>query len=362
MARRHVAHVDWKHLAFYGLVVAAVVLVGGMAIWSFIERQSLVIQPEPLPKVTVVTGDTNSRLAAGWVRLLNNAELNPTLVALDNFDPIDGVVVFCEIPEIEPRLARVLDEFVRRGGALAFVGNPPATRIGKFQIAAKPGQADPIIRISENASPVLARTTPGSTIGSEVLPVAFLEESPRMMIDARWAKSARAAVMHTEIDRGRYLWFGFDPEAVAEDVEVKLILRSAFRWASGQPVSDGAIGRPQAAKTLSPAARQQARENGFAFSVDRSPRANMFTVRMINRGGIRLPNPTVKVWLPSRVTKVALGGDFIMNRSVTLTGVPEEGACLISLPSLTRNEERILKLRIVETKPPRRPPVQIAAD
>jgi hypothetical protein len=78
----------------------------------------------------------------------------------------------------------------------------------------------------------------------------------------------------------------------------------------------------------------------------------MLTVRMTNRGGTPLPNPTVKVWMPPRVTKVALAGDIIMRRNATLTGIPEEGACLISLPSLTRNEERVLKLEIVEQRPP----------
>jgi len=75
------------------------------------------------------------------------------------------------------------------------------------------------------------------------------------------------------------------------------------------------------------------------------------TVRMINRGGRPLANPTLKIWMPPRVTKVALAGDMIMRRNATLTGVPEEGACLMSLPLLTRNEERVLKLEIVEERP-----------
>jgi hypothetical protein len=40
-----------KHLAIYGVVVALAVAVGALAIWSFIERQSLVVVGEPLPKV-----------------------------------------------------------------------------------------------------------------------------------------------------------------------------------------------------------------------------------------------------------------------------------------------------------------------
>ena len=343
-----------KHLAFYGLVVALVIIVGGVAIWSFVERQSLVIQPEPLPKITVVTRDPNSRLAASWVQLLTSAELNPTLVPLETFNPIEGVVVFCDIPEIPQRLADVLEEFVKRGGALAFVGKPPATKIGPFQIFSDDGISDSAIRLGENASPLLARLAPGSIIETRSTRVAFLKETPRMMIDARWAENARAAIMHMEIDRGRYLWFGFDPEVLPPDPDVvKVILRSAFRWVAGQPVSDGAVGAPNLAKTLAPDARREARENQFGFTVDRARNPKYFTVKMTNEGGVSLPNPTVKVWLPPRVTSVALDGDLIMTRNVTLTGIPEEGACLVSLPTLTRNEERVMKLRIVEQKPSR---------
>jgi hypothetical protein len=37
-------------------------------------------------------------------------------------------------------------------------------------------------------------------------------------------------------------------------------------------------------------------------------------------------------------------------RSATITGVPEEGACLVSLPSLGMGEDRVLKLEIVEER------------
>lgn len=129
MARRHEARVDWKHLAFYGAAAAVMAIIGLVAIWAFIERQSLVIQPEPLPKITLVTHDASSPLAASWVRLLTNAELQPTLVPLETFDPIEGVVVFCDVDEIPARLATPLVNFVSHGGSIAFVGKPPATPI-----------------------------------------------------------------------------------------------------------------------------------------------------------------------------------------------------------------------------------------
>src|SRR5215212_3599711 len=161
MARRHESRVSWKLLAAYGAVMAVVMVIGAVAIWSFIEKQSLVINPEPLPKITIVTSDSRSPLAASWIRLLNQAELAPTLVPLDKFDPIEGVVVFCDVPRLSPPLAAALDEFVHRGGAIAFVGTPPETPIGRFGLTVDVGTSDSVMKMSETVSPILARLNPG---------------------------------------------------------------------------------------------------------------------------------------------------------------------------------------------------------
>jgi len=342
--------VGWKHLAIYAIVVAAVMVVGTVAIWAFIEKQALIIAPEALPKITVVTADSKSRLAAAWVRLLTQAEMPATLVPMETFDPIEGVVVFCDVPDLPPRLLPALAEFTRRGGAIAFAGTPPRTPVGRLHLTTETGQSDAAMKLSESVSPILARLNPGSEIGARVAEVAMLKESPRMNVDARWRDNSRAAVMHIEDAGARCVWFGFDPDSLLnrEDKQVLLLLRTAFRWAAGQPVSDGAVGAPQLAKALTPDARREARANRFAFSVDRLPNPDQFGIRMTNRGGLPLQNPTVKIWLPPGVTQVALAGDFIMRRNATLTGVPEEGACLVTLPSLTRNEDRVMKLKIVE--------------
>jgi hypothetical protein len=246
----------------------------------------------------------------------------------------------------------VLDKFVKSGGALAFVGFPPETPIGKLQLNADVGLSDDVMKFSEAVSPVLARLNPGWELATRKGEVAFLRESPRMVVDARWKFNSRAVIMHMEIRGARYIWLGFDPDSLWRQGHMMLLLRTAFRWVAGQPVSDGAIGPPQLAKTLTPDARREARENRFAFSVDRmNNNPDMLSVRMTNRGEVPLSNPTVKIWLPPRVTKVALAGDIIMRRNATLTGVPEDGACLVSLPSLTRNEDRVMKLRIVEQRP-----------
>ncbi len=335
------------HLLFYGLIALAVIAVGGIAIWSFVEKQTLVVQPEPLPKVTVVTRDPNSALAASWVKLLETAELSPTLVPLETFNPIQGVVVFCDIDQLPPRLADVMGEFLRRGGAIAFVGRPPANVIGDLHLVTDEGDSGEGLQLSETASPLLARLDPGRVLRATDARVACLKESPRMVVDARWQKSARAAVMHMEQDGARVIWIGIAPAAInASDRQLLLLLKSAFRWVSGQPVSDGAAGEAEPARLLSPAARRDARSNRFAFSVDRTRAKDVLTVRMTNRGGARISNPTVKIWLPRGVTDVTLSGDLIMRRNATLSGSPSEGACLVSLSTLARNEDRVLKLKV----------------
>ena len=349
MARRHEPTVASKHLLVYGAMLVLVAVVGAVAIWSFIEQQSIVIKPEPLPKVTVVTARSGSQLGAAWVRLLNSAELQATLVPLETFDPIEGVVVFCDVEEIPPRLATLLQEFVARGGAISFVGVPPRTPIGRFRLFYDVGEVNGNVQLSEHVSPVLARLVPGYVVPTRSGTVALLKETPRMVVDARWRDSERAAIMHVEHDGARYLWFGFDPRQLLpkKDATLHLLLRTAFRWVAGQPVSDGSIGDPQSAKTFTPTARREARRDGFGFSVDRMRKDDFFSIRMINRGGVPLSNPTVKLWVPPGVTKVAFSGSFIMYRDASLTGIPEDGTVLVSLPRLRRNEDRVMKLQIV---------------
>jgi hypothetical protein len=346
---RHEAHVHWKHIVWYVPILLVVIVVGALAIWSFLEKQSLVIQPEPLPKVTLVTADPRSRLTAAWVRLLTSSEIQPTLVPADQLEVLQGVIVICDIWAIPPKVQEALARYIAHGGSVAILGPPPSTAIGSVHLVADSGISDTGFKLSESVSPVLARLNPGYTIASARTPVSFLKESPRMTVDARWNGNSRAVVMHMEQGGTRYLWIGFDPDAVrADDRQLTLMLRTAFRWVAGQPVSDGAVGDADQARTLTAGARRQAREERFAFSVDPIGNKRAFSIRMMNRGGRPIENPTVKIWLPPGVTEVALAGDFIMKRRASIQAVPDESACLISLPSLTRNEERVMKIRIAK--------------
>ncbi len=350
MVRRRDAHVHWKHLAAYGLVVCVAVIAGGWAIWSFIEKQSLTVLPEALPKITVLTGSAHSRLAAAWVGLLSRAGMQATLVPLEKLDSIEGVVLLCDLPSVGEPARAALNRFVEQGGAVAFAGVPPRETIGGHQLSAELGPSDDVMKFGERVSPLLARIDPGYEVRVKPARVPLLEETPRMTIDARWKVSARAAVMHVEEKGARTLWIGFDPDQLflADDPQLRLTLRNSFRWLAGQPVSDGAAGVMAQAHVFEPAARVEARQERFAFSADRTTRRDTLTLRMTNRGTAPIENPTVIVWLPPRVTGIALSGNFVMRRNATLLRVPGEGACVISLPILGRNEDRTMRVRIAE--------------
>src|SRR3954451_13222469 len=161
------------HLLAYGTIFVVVIVAGGLAIWSFVERQSLIIEPQPLPKVTVVTSDVRSPAAAAWVNLLVRAEMQPTLVPLQTFEPVEGVVVLCDLPPLP------------HGSALVASGLQPSN-LAKLQLHADAGLSDTAMRLSEGASPVLARLSPGYEVPAQRVPVALLQETPRMVIDARW--------------------------------------------------------------------------------------------------------------------------------------------------------------------------------
>ena len=326
-SRHHGGHVAWKHIAVYVPIVLLVIFLGGLALWSFIERQSLVVVPDPVPRVTLVTADPDSPLTAAWVRLLNAAAIETTVVRSEKAETADGLIALC-------------------GGGTAILGAPPSN--SPVPLIVNRGTSDDAFKLAETASPILARLNPGSEMPVRPAPVAFLEETPQMHVDARWRTNARAAVMHMEAGGKRVLWIGFQPDAVPANQVVLLMLRTAFRWLGGQPISDGAAGDGVQAATMTPAARRLARNQRLAFSFERLRDRNAFAVRMENRGDRPIVHPTVQLWLPPGVTRIALGGDWIMRRGATVAGDQQDGSCVISLPSLGRNEARVLKLSAVD--------------
>lgn len=319
-SRHHEGHVAWKHIAVYVPIVILVIFLGGLALWSFVERQSLVVVPEPLPRVTLVTADPGAPLTAAWVKLLNAAAIETTVVRSPS---TDGIVARC-------------------GSGIAILGMPP--RNAPVRLTATLGKSDEGFKLAETVSPVLARLNPGAEIPVRPAPVPLLEETPQMHVDARWKTNARAAVMHMELPGSRVLWIGLVPDAVPANQFVLLMLRTAFRWLGGQPISDGAAGVSAQATTMTPAARWQARNQRLTFSFERLRDRGKFAVRMENRGERPIFNPTVQLWLPPGVKRVALDGDWIMKRGATIAADQQDGMCVVSLRSLGRNEVRVLKL------------------
>jgi hypothetical protein len=169
-----------------------------------------------------------------------------------------------------------------------------------------------------------------------------------MIVDARWREKARAAVMHIEQDGARFLWMGFDPDALVEkdDRQMLLLIRTAFRWAAGQPVSEGAVGGATTAQTLTPESRRDARAARFVFGVDRLANPRLFLLHMANRGPKPIDNPSVMIWLPPKASDAAVAGDLFMRRNVSLTAMQGERAWVVSLPRLSPNEDRIIKLKV----------------
>lgn len=347
------AEVHWKHIAVYVAVLVVVLALGGLAIWSFIEKQSMAsIEPAPLPKVTLVTADPRSPLTASWVRLLTAAEMQPTLVPVDQLEVLQGVVAICDLQSLPPKVTESLNEFVRKGGAVAVLGAPPQSPLGDLRLVADVGVSDGSLKFSESVSPILSRLNPGYEIQVRPSRVAFLQETARMNVDARWSSNSRAVIMHIERGNSRYLWFGFNPDAVVtqQDRSLLLLLRTAFRWVAGQPVSDGAVGDASQARTFTPSARRDARAARFSFSVDPLGDKRTFSVEMSNRGPKPLLNPTVRMWLPPGVTGVRLAGDPLMKRHATLSGAPEDGAFLVTMPRLGRSESRMMKIKITSSR------------
>lgn len=346
---RHEHRRDWRSLSFYGIVCLLVLLAGGVILYSFFERQTLMstIAAEPLPEVTVVTSDAQSKLAASWVEILTRSDFAPTLVAAKDFKPTDGLIAICDLDQLTPALSDELGRHLREGGGIAVFGSLPAGA-GVGGLSAVKGLSSGAIRFGDAASPVLARVHPGHEVGARATEVALLEERPDMFIDARWSGDARAAIAHMEAGGGRLIWFGFDPAAlhVASDRQLALLLRTSFRWAAGQPISEGAVGEPASAKALAPAARLESRRLGFSYSVDRLEKPSLFTLRVRNRGKERLPNPTVKIWLPPATRGVEFSGSFFARRNVSIAQAQGENAVTVTMPVLGRHEERIFKLKV----------------
>ncbi len=341
-------------VAIYGAASVVVLAVGAIAIWGFLERQALrsTLAPEPLPPVTVVTSDPDSDLAASWVDLLTRAEFAPTLVPVERYTPAEGVLALAGVQVLTPALEEGIRRKIAEGGGIAVLGPPPSGSDRLLGLAVTPGEPSTLLRVAEAASPVLARIRPGHEIAFARHEPPFLEENPAMHVDARWDGSARAAIAHYRLQRARILFFGFDPDSLSNprDVDLGLLLRTAFRWVASQPVSDAALGMPAASKTLSPASRIRALDSKMTWSFDRLEEPGAFVLRIRNGGDENLPNPSVKIWYPERIDGLELAGNWFSRRNLDITPIDDEHAAVVSLTGLRPHEDRFIRIEGVTAR------------
>lgn len=350
---RHEAANHGRAIVLYGIASLIVLAIGVVAIWSFVERQSIrrTLAPEPLPEITILTSHPDSTLAAGWVDLLTRAQFSPTLVSFENFVPSDGVFAIVGVDRTTPGLERAIADHLAARGGIAVLGSPPAGSSLGFK--APPGPSGETLRLAEASSPVLARVRPGHQLSLAPHEAALLEESPSMNIDARWEGSSRAAIAHWSHGGGRVLFFGFDPSALwhPADEDLLLLLRTAFRWVASQPVSDAAIGMPAAAKTLTAASRIRAQNARLAWSFDRLESEGEFVLRIRNGSREALENPTVKIWYPETISSLELSGALFGRRNVNLD-ITNDRAAIVSLTSLRAHEDRYIPITGTPAPPP----------
>lgn len=351
MGRHDRGGIGWRALIFYGIASAIVAVIAFLSLHFFFERQMLrgELVPEPLPDVVIVTGNIDDPGTAAWVTMLAGADFSPRLVSVEAARGVDGVLALCNIDSVSPKLRALVEQQIAKQGSLALLGSVPQELRALTGISTESGQSSGALVISESVSPILARVQPGREIGAGSSEVHYLQESEKSEVDARWKSNARAAIAHLEDEKKRVIWFGFDPAAlhVRGDRHLGLMLRTAFRWVDGQPVSDGASGSsPTVARSFAPSARVESRGLRLTFSVDRMPDEGIYSVRVMNRGKLRISNPTVKFWLPPDARRVELIGSWISRRRVELVPVEGENAVLIVLPALAPNEDRVMRLQV----------------
>lgn len=338
---------DLPLLLFYGGVSVLVLALAVVAVAMWVQRQLLLqqIAAEPLPSVAIVTQDREAASVAAWVRLLSDAKIGTKVISPDEI-PQDGesVLALCAIDTVSGAQLNAVEQHLARAGGVLILGPLARPLAERLRASASITTTHGMLQLASEASPVLARATPGHEIWFNGGEIALLDETPEMQIDARWRDSGRAAIAHYRARDGRVVWFGIDPGAMhrGRDDVVEIILRTAARWAAGQPVSDAASGDPAAAKALSPAARQAARR--LSFSADRLKTRSQLMLRVTNRNGAAVDFVTVKVWLPDGAGRAKLQRP-LFGRIDAAVEEADDGI-LVSMTRLAPHEERLVKLKL----------------
>ena len=197
------------------------------------------------------------------------------------------------------------------------------------------------------ASPILARVAVDHLFRHSSSAVPVLNETPEMEVDARWDGTSRAAVAHWTSEGEHFVWLGFSPDSLNSpaDPQLKILMRTAARWAANQPVSDGALLPESGTPTFDPGARAAAQSGGLAYSVEATEWPGVYGVRIWNRTDSAIDNPAVAVWLPEGGKReVSLWGSPILSRFAEV--IPQGDYHVVHLRSLNPRGERLLALEV----------------
>ena len=339
----------WRVVLFYGIAGSAVAVVAAAVLYSWFARQMLAasIVAEPVPSVVLVADDGSDR-AAAWVRLLNDAKVPTKFVGTSSTAPVQDVIAICEPGDLSEGMRREVERRLAGRRGIVLVGAVPPALAQLVGFGTEPHESGGLLEIGDQASPVLARVTPSHQTWFAPFPGAVVVETPQMQIDARWRETSRAAIAHFTTPSGtRILWLGFDPASMrrGRDAQLELMLRTALRWVDGQPVTEGAAGEFAAAQTIAVGARSEARRRRLIYSADRVASRKLLSIRLQNRSGEAIPNPAVRVWLPTGKGMPELAGSWFSRRRVSVQHDPAERSVTLTLPALGPHEERLLALR-----------------
>jgi hypothetical protein len=340
-----------RTLLAYGGMTILLLAGAGAVISTLVERQfaGRRLAADPLPEVTLVGTRAESPEVHSWARALTRSGFPLSLTTAETVRSGSGVIVLCDLRELPPTSARVIDAHLASGGGVVISGAWPEGVGPSPDVVPLDGAGSLVV--GDDPSPPAARALPGHATRYPADARALSLAAGHGTHPAVWWEArSEPALAYARHGGGRIVWIGFDPSTVASTrgSDFDLIVRSAFRWAAGQPVSTAAAGA--GAAELSAGARRLAREQRLAFSVDRLDRGRRFSVQLSNRGSSRIENPTVLFWFPPGVERVAPAGTAFSRRGVRLEH-REEGMATISLRSLGRGDERLIILE--EVQPPK---------
>lgn len=333
----------------YGLLAFAIGVAATLIVALFLSRGAIrsPAVSTPLPRAVIVA-QADDPVAQAWLTALVEAELDTAYVEPQRYEPGDHLLVIVSLASNHSAITAEVRRRISAGGGIILVGEVPSAVAELIGTTARSADVQTaVVRTSERASPLLARVRPGIELPAAPAPRAVLEETPAMVVDARWTEPPAAAIAHWTNRRARIAWFG----TTLEDQDLRnvpmlgVLVRAATRWAAGQPISDGALRQEREGEPFSAASRQLAQDHGLGYSAQRS-RNDEIEVVVVNRGTESLSNAQVRIWLPADVRSAGIGREMLRTPDATLTEADGGDAVDLHIPSIEPSERRSYRLEL----------------